>query len=333
MMKPALVVLIVLTGAVARLCAQQPAMENAKVETRAFAGSLSTQLAQFGAGPFWAGYTEPSIPGQNGDMCCADNGCRGYSNGAPVRLEGQTSLVVLARMAGGQLDRLRVVSPDCKLDGGGLPFYWITGVPADASVAWLKSQTVGNHVDQAIFAIALHVGVAADRALDDFSAPGQPEKVREKTAFWLGVSRGAKGVETLKRMLASDPDEKVREQVIFGLSQSKDPAGMNAVIDSARSDKDPRVRKQALFWLAQKAGDKQAAEVISNAALNDPDRAVKESAVFALQQLPPDRGIPLLINLAKNNSDPGVRKKAMFWLGQSNDPRALEFIANVLKGR
>jgi hypothetical protein len=330
MIKPALMVLI---AAAARLCAQQPAIENAKLDTRAFSGSLSTQLAQFGAGTFWAGYAEPSIPGQNGDMCCSDNGCRGYANGAPVRLEGQTSLVVLVRMEAGQLDRLRVVSPDCKLDGGGLPFHWITGVPADASVAWLKSQTAGNHADQAIFAIALHAGAAADRVLDDFSAPGQPEKAREKTAFWLGVSRGAKGVEVLKRMLASDPDEKVREQVIFGLSQSKDPAGMKAVIDAARTDKDPRVRQRALFWLAQKAGDKQAAEVISNAALNDSDRAVKESAVFALQQLPPDRGIPLLINLAKTNSDPAIRKKVMFWLGQSNDPRALEFISQVLKGQ
>jgi hypothetical protein len=332
MMKPALMVLVA-AAAAARLCAQQPAIENARIDTRAFAGSLATQFAQFGAGPFWAGYAEPSMPGQNGDMCCSDNGCRGYANGAPVRLEGQTSLVVLARMEGGQLDRLRVVSPDCKLDGGGLPFYWITGVPPDASVAWLKSQTAGSHADQAIFAIAQHSGAAADQALDDFSASGQPDKVREKTAFWLGVSRGAKGVEVLKRMLASDPDDKVREQVIFGLSLSKDPAGMQTVIDAARSDKSPRVRKRALFWLAQKAGNKQAAEVISNAALNDSDRAVKESAVFALQQLPPDRGIPLLINLAKTNGDPAIRKKAMFWLGQSNDPRALEFIAQILKER
>lgn len=321
MMRPALMVLI---AAAARLCAQQPSIENAKLDTRAFAGSLSTQLTQFGVGPFWAGYTEPTA-------ARGQEYCNGHGTNAPVRLEGDTALVVLVRIEGGQVDQLRVSSPDCKLDGGGLPFYWITGVPADASVAWLKSQTAGNQTDQAIFAIAQHAGAAADRALDDFSAPGQPEKVREKTAFWLGVSRGAKGVETLKRMLASDPDDKVRDQVIFGLSQSKDPAGMKALIDAARSDKNPRVRERALFWLAQKAGDKQAAEVIGNAALNDPDRAVKESAVFALRQLPPDKGVPLLINLAKTNGDPDIRKKAMFWLGQSNDPRAVEFIAQVLK--
>jgi HEAT repeats len=321
MMKSALMVLIA-----AAAFAQQPAIENAKLDTRAFAGSLSAQLAQFGAGPFWAGYTEPTAARRQ-------EFCQGYANNAPVRLEGDTAFVVLVRIESGQVDQLRVSSPDCRLDGGGLPFHWIENVPADASVAWLKSQTAASHADQAIFAIAEHSGPAADRALDDLTAPGQTEKVRERTAFWLGTTRGAKGVEVLKRMLASDPSDKVREQVIFGLSQSKDPAGMNAVIDAARSDKSPRVRERALFWLAQKAGNIQAAEVISNAASNDSDRAVKESAVFALQQLPPDRGIPLLINLAKTNSDPGVRKKAMFWLGQSNDPRALEFIANVLKER
>src|SRR5579863_4653717 len=109
--------LIVLVGAAAS--AQQPAIENAKLETRSFYGSMASQLTQFGAGPFWVGYSEPAIGGQHGDMCCADNGCRGYPNGTPVRLEGETAVVVLVRMDGGQVDRLRVVSPDCRLDGGG----------------------------------------------------------------------------------------------------------------------------------------------------------------------------------------------------------------------
>src|ERR1700733_9306356 len=150
MMKPALMVLIA-----AAAFAQQPAIENAKLDTRVFAGSLSMQLAQFGAGPFWAGYTEPTAARRQ-------EYCQGYGTSAPVRLEGDTALVVLVRIEGGQVDQLRLSSPDCRLDGGGLPFYWITGVPADASVAWLKSQTAGNHSDQAIFSIAQHSGAAAD---------------------------------------------------------------------------------------------------------------------------------------------------------------------------
>jgi hypothetical protein len=312
--------------------AQQPAIENAKLEMRAFSGSLASQLAQFGAGPYWAGYSEPAIPGRRGDM---NEGCPGYANGTPIRLEGQTSLVVLIRMDAGVPDQLRVVSPDCKLDAGGLPFYWIDKVPVGASVAWLKTQISMRHADRAISAIAFHDGAAADQALNDLTAVAEPERVREKAAFWLGNSRGAKGVETLKRMLANDPNDKVREQVVFALSQSKDPAGLQTVIDTARNDKSPRVRERALFWLAQKAATKQAAELInsaiSNAVLNDADRSVRESAVFALKQLPGDQGIPLLIDLAQKNADPNVRKKAVFWLGQSRDPRALAFFEQVLR--
>lgn len=305
--------------------AQEPAIENAKLETRAFAGSLSSQLAQFGSGPFWAGYSEPAVSGNHGDNC------NGHFTDAPVRLEGETSVVVLVRMEGGKVDRLRVSSPDCRLDGGSLPFYWITGVPADASVTWLKSQVTDRQMNQAILAIALHAGAAADRVLDDLSSPTQPEHVRGQTAFWLGVSRGANGFDRLKRMLASDPSDQVRGQAIFGMAQSKDPRALKTVIDAARNDRSPYVRQQALFWLAQKAGDKQAADVIHNAVLNDTDRAVKEHAVFALTQLPREQGIPMLIDLVKNNGDPVIRKRALFWLGQSGDPRALDFIAQILK--
>jgi hypothetical protein len=317
------------TLAVVAAYAQQPVVENGKVETQAFSGSLAAQLARLGAGPFWAGYTEPSIPGRHNENCSLDGNVN--STVTTIRLEGDTAVMVLIRVEGGQVVQLRLASPDCKLDAGGLHFVWIDKVPAAASVAWLKQQVPGEHPDRAISAIALHAGTAADQALDDLTALSQPEKIRSKTAFWLGTTRGVHGIAVLKRMLANDPSDKVREQVVFGLSQSKDPQGIATVFDVARNDKSAHVRGQALFWLAQKAGNKQAAEVINSAALNDPDRQVKERAVFALGQLPPDQGVPLLIGLAKSNADPDVRKKAVFWLGQSKDPRALEFFAQVLK--
>lgn len=312
--------------------AQQPQIENAKLETRKFAGSLISQLMSPGTGPFWAAWSEPMIPGRHGDMCWSNGDNRNeHAAGAPVRLEGQTTVVILVRMENARVDQMRIASLDCRFDGGGLPFYWLNAVPPAESVNWLKAQIAGKHPDTAILAISLQSGPAADRALDDFVSASQPERVREKAAFWLGNSRGAHGVDVLKRMLASDPSQKVREQAVFALSQSKEPAGMVAVIDAAKNDKDGQVRGKALFWLAQKAASKQALDVISNAVLNDPDRAVKEQAVFALKQLPEDQGVPLLINVAKNNPDPAVRKRAMFWLGQSKDPRALDFFAQVLK--
>jgi hypothetical protein len=314
------------------LFAQQPQVDNARVETRPLQGSIRTELAQHGAGPFWAAWPEPIIPRRHGDMCWSNgNNEDSHAAGAPVRLEGQTTLLVLVRIENSQVDQLRVASPDCRFDGGGLPFYWLTGVPASESVAWLKTQVTEQKPDRAVLAIALHAGAAADQALDELAAPSQPAKIREKTAFWLGNSRGAHGLDVLKRMLANDPDARVREQVVFAVSQSKEPAALAMLIEEAKNDKTPQVRSKALFWLAQKAANKQAADTIGAAVVNDPERSVKEQAVFALKQLPESQGVPLLINVAKTNPDPAVRKKAMFWLGQSKDPRALDFFAQVLR--
>lgn len=314
--------------------AQRPEIENAQMQTKAFSGALGSQLQQFGGGPFWAGYSEPVVAGRHGSMCWNDgNGEGGHASNAPVRLEGEVSVVVLIRVENSRVDKLRITSPDCRLDAGGLPFYWIENVPAAQSVAWLKSQAeqTTSRNDNAVFAIALHADSSADRALDELSAPPTPDYLREKTAFWLGQLRGANGVDRLRKMLSSDPSPKVRERAVFALSQSRDPRGIQVVIDTARNDKDPHVRGQALFWLAQKAGNRETAQVISRAAASDPDRAVKERAVFALQQIPNGEGIPLLIEVAKSNPDPQVRKKAMFWLGQSKDRRAVDFFAQVLK--
>jgi len=316
------------------LCAvaQKPDVDNARLETHAFSGSLQAEFARNGASPYWAAWSEPIIPGRHGGMCWStDDRQDTHATGAPVRLEGQTTLLVLVRMENSQVNQLRVASLDCRFDGGGLPFYWISGVPASESVSWLKSQITEKSPDRAILPIALTAGPEAERALDELTSPTSPARVREKAAFWLGNSRGPQGLEVLKRMLANDPDVRVREQVVFAISQSKEPSAIPTLIEEARNDKTPQVRSKALFWLAQKAANKQAVDAISRAVKDDPEQSVKEQAVFALKQLPESEGVPLLIDVAKNNPNPGVRKKAMFWLGQSHDPRALDYFAQVLK--
>ncbi len=237
-------------AAVVVVYARQPRIENAKLESRTFSGSLPSQLKSFGAGPLWVAWSEPIVPRQSGDMC-SWNGNEGRVADAPVRLEGPVSLTVLVRVENSQVDRIRVASGDCRFDGGGLPFYWLNAVPAAESVNWLKSQVTGTQLESAILAISLHAGKDADRALDDLAAPDQSPRVREKTAFWLGVSRGSHGIEVLKRMLANDPDLRVKEQVIFALSVSKDPAGIATLIDTARRNPDIELRKKAMFWLGQ----------------------------------------------------------------------------------
>jgi hypothetical protein len=171
--------------------AQQPVIENGKLETQPFQNSLATQLAQLGAGPFWAAYSEPSIPGQH-------NGCSSKDAVTTIRLEGDTAVVVLIRVEGGKVVQLRIASPDCKLDAGGLRFIWIDKVPPAASIAWLKTQVPGEHPDRAITAIALQSGQAADQALNELTALTEPENVRSKTAFWIGVTRGAQGITAIR---------------------------------------------------------------------------------------------------------------------------------------
>jgi hypothetical protein len=253
-----------------------------------------------------------------------------------VRLEGSDRMVVLFRIADRAVDRIRVFSEDCELDAGGRTVTWLEAVrPAD-SVALLESFAApadgrrDRVADGAISAIALHGDPAADASLERLVASGQPEAVRKKVTFWLGNTRGARGLATLRRVLKEDPSPEVQKGAVFGVSQSHEAGAFDVLLGLARTDPNPRIRGEAIFWLAQRAGQKAAA-AITERIEQDPDTEVKKRAVFALSQMPKDEGVPLLINVARTHANPAVRKQAMFWLGQSKDPRAVEFFAEILK--
>jgi HEAT repeat protein len=257
---------------------------------------------------------------------------------AVVKLEGSGQMAVLLRVNDKRVERVRVFSEECALDGGGRGVIWLDSVrPAD-SVGYLESLVTGqadleqsNRVTEgAISAIALHADASADAALERLVAPGQPERVRRIVPLWLGNSRGRRGFEVLRRLVKEDPSSEVRKKAVFGLSQSAESGAIPTMIDAARTNDHATVRGEAIFWLAQKAGQKAAA-AISERIEQDPDTEVKKRAVFALSQLPKDEGVPLLIKVARTHTNPAVKKQAMFWLGQSRDPRALEFFAEILK--
>lgn len=337
--------------------AQQPHVENGRVETRQVAGSLDATMRSILAAqstPGWIGYAEPIIPGDR-QSCCWNNNERGcflephdrdqavsVSAHEPVKLEGPTHVVVLYRMENHQVGKVRSFTPDCELDAGGLPFIWLNGASAAESIRYLQSvaqqsASVGasrdeiRRADGAVSAIALHADPAADQALDQMVAATEPEQVRRQAIFWLGNARGRRGFEIVSRVLREDPSDKIREHAIFALTQSKEPEALNAVARAAHDDKSPHVRGQALFWLAQRASQKIAQDAISNAIASDPETEVKKKAVFALTQIPHGDGVPLLIQIARTNQNAAVRKQAMFWLGQSKDPRALSYFEEVLK--
>jgi len=312
--------------------------------------------------PGWLGYEVPATGHQ--DMCCFDSwegsertggGCRIEEHGSfSMRDSGERfaslddeTAVVLLRAEQGRIGRVRVVSRGCGIDAAGRTLTWVDDVKPAESLALLSSLVASGDeetakqldggrsagrdkvTDSALMAIAVHEGPAADDVLERFIAPSQPERIRKKTAFWMGNMRGRRGYEALSRLVRDDPSDKVREQGVFALSQSEVPEAVDAMIRVAQKDASTHVRGQALFWLGQKAG-KKAVAAITGAIADDPETEVKKKAVFALSQLPKEEGVPMLIQVAKTNRNPEVRKQAMFWLGQSGDSRALAFFQEVL---
>jgi HEAT repeats len=334
-----------------------PRIANGRVETRALTGPLVGEVTRWtgqAAQPQWMGYAVEQVAGDR-EVCCNDgsrgnagcgtcrlesgeNGINTTSRDATAKLEGRRNMVVLLRAENKRIVNIRVVSEECTLEAGGLTLTWLTSVNPAESVELLSGYVHGEDFEEhegrsmehaALTAIALHADAAADRTLESFVRPVQPEALRKQTAFWLGEARGKAGLVALQRMAKSDPSTEVRAQVTFALSVSREPGALDEMIRMAREDESAHVRGQALFWLAQKAG-KKAVGTITGAIENDPDTEVKKKAVFALSQLPKEEGVPKLIEVAQNNRNPAVRKQAMFWLGQSNDPRALAFFEKVL---
>src|SRR5262245_61755107 len=227
------------------MVAQEPRVSNAKLRARSAAAGLEREfraLLAAGQEPAWVGYSVPIIPGEH-QMCCSSGCCGGcrLEGGkpdastrlpGPVRLEGSRNLLVLYRIEQGRIEKIRSFSEDCELDGGGLAFYWLTGVGPEESVGWLSSFAAapdrdakeGRRLsDSAVTAIAFHNTPSADQTLEQFMAAAQPESLRERAAFWLGNARGRRGYEILRQALDRDPSDRVREKIVFALSQSKEP--------------------------------------------------------------------------------------------------------------
>lgn len=263
--------------------AQQPTITNANVHQASAADGLEAAIrtaAKGAAGPAWIGYAAPAIRGDYNNGCCWSDSGRGCgleggtvtiassaTQSTPVRLEGPSHVVVLLRYEQEVPEKLRVFSPDCPLDAGGLPFYWLSNVKPAESVAmltnWLKTRQENNRrgggTETAVQAIALHAGPEAEAALTQFANASTSEQSRRSALFWLARSRGKSGYDVVAKTATADESEKVREHAIFALTQSKQPEAIPAVIRIAREDKSPEVRKRAMFWLGQ-SRDRRALE-------------------------------------------------------------------------
>ena len=184
----------------------QPKIENAKVQTRAVSGSLDATFRSIvspQAEPAWIGYSVPQVPGER-SMC------------GTVSLEGAPEFILLYRVSAGQVEKIRTYATDCTFDGGGLPFYWLTGVSGSQSAMLLSTfipavdinktdvnKTDGNQLaNSALSAIARHLDGAA--ALIELARKPQVSKqMRQEAVRWLGRSKDPRAVKFFEELLAT----------------------------------------------------------------------------------------------------------------------------------
>jgi HEAT repeat protein len=328
-MKPALWLL----AAALPLLAQPKLLVNAKVDTRSAAAGLEREFKALLAAdpqPAWIGYNVPAARGSN--LSC-EYVRDGFTAPGVIHLEPPDRAVILFRVEGKRVDKLRSLSPDCEIDAGGLRVHWLTEVQPAESVALLATFVPRSELDSngAVAAIAAHADAAADPVLDRLLAAGQPEWLRRRAASLIGAQRGPHGVEVLKNAIANDPSELVRQSALAGLARSQEPEALNLLLATARSASDSRTRAQAISALNRKPGP-AVLDTIDNAIAHDPDPVVRRRAIDVLATLADNAGIPALIQLVKNSKDAEVRKQAMNRLQNSHDPRAQAFFEEVLKG-
>src|SRR5215475_95445 len=153
--------------------AQQPNLQNAKLETISAAAGLRQAiepLIQKQTGPLWIGYAIPVMRKER-TMCCFDsyddfrasgrccNGCRlerdggnfisGNINSDCGPLEPPSSAIVMLRAEAQKITRVRTFTPDCPLDSAGLPVYWLEQVNPGQSVDFL-SQIADSAINEAV---------------------------------------------------------------------------------------------------------------------------------------------------------------------------------------
>jgi hypothetical protein len=226
---------------------------------RAIAAIVHAQIE-----PAWIGYAVPAV---HHDLFGRDDGwserCRLEQQrvqpathapaAGPIRLEPSSSVMVLVRVQGGTIRRLRSLSGDCQVDAGGLPLYWLADPPVAESIDFLKALVAAStrgQSDGALTALALHRDAAAGAAIADLARNGTPT-VRQRALLSIARRAEAHASGIITRAIDEDANVDVKKQAVFALSQLPGDEGIPLLIGLARGHSHPVVRKQAMHWLAQ----------------------------------------------------------------------------------
>jgi hypothetical protein len=238
------------------LVAQPKLLINAQVDTRPASAGLEREfrgLLSAQPQPAWIGYTVPAVRTYN--LGCEYVSPGGRTVPGVVHLEPPDHAVILFRVESGAVNRMRALSPDCEIDAGGVPVHWLADVRPAESVALLATLDFNER----LMAIAMHADASADTVLERLAATGQPDSVRRRVTYWIGATRGRRGVEFLRNLLATDPSQQVRERAVEGLAASREPEALDLLISTAKKDGDTQVRRQAVAALGRSRDPKAQA--------------------------------------------------------------------------
>jgi hypothetical protein len=251
--------LVGVTCCAALVAAQQPPITNGQVHVQPAGPSFVqsfTSLVASEADVAWIGYTVATARAQR-DMDCYGNTDVTPKHGGTVRLEGSDRLVVMFRVAGKRVDRIRMFSEDCQLDAGGRPVRWFESVKPADSLALLES-LIASDADRrdrirggAMAALSMHADPAATDALIRMARSSTTPGIRGDALFWLAQRAGQKSAALITERIEQDPDTEVKKRAVFALSQLPKDEGVPLLINVARTNSNPAVRKQAMFWLGQ----------------------------------------------------------------------------------
>jgi hypothetical protein len=256
-MKRRLLAAAILSLAALTAFAQTPSVVNGTLQPRAAQLTAEREVAAIMKsvpGPAWAGYEVP-VAGRNGNVGCWSNDRQqAVRQTGPLKLEGATSIYVLFRFADARIQEVRVASPECVLDAGGLTLSWLTGITPASSLDWLAtlaSSDASRHVaNDATMAIALHAAPQATDRLIAIARGNHTADVRGAAVFWLAQRAGDKAAGAISDAL-DDPDTEVKKKAVFALSRLPKNEGVPKLMEVARTNKNPEVRRQAMFWLGQ----------------------------------------------------------------------------------
>lgn len=227
------------------------------------------------AGESWVAWVVPGGAGRsvccwNGDSCCTTcslDGRSGFTsskrNANPPVQQLTPSIVIITRINGHSVERIRMFDAECPVDGHGATVHVLSNVSPAQSIDWLLGHLSSGErtANEILAAVAMHEHESVVPRLITLARSAERTDVRRGALFWLGQRAGEKAAGELRRAVDEDPAVDVREHAVFAISQLPRERSVPMLLELVKTHKSPAIRKKAMFWLAQ-SEDPRALDLI-----------------------------------------------------------------------